>query len=102
MLVDGSQYSGGFGLLDSVNDRLVAEGALGSLLDIDIKTGKVTSIPLKGKLDSLSIDGNYVLYRKMLSDSQVGDELAAYDFSTGKSIELGKAERNYVFGQGVK
>jgi hypothetical protein len=102
ILVDGSKYGGNIRLLDSVGDRIIAEGADRSLLDISISTGKVLHYPINGSLDALSVDGQYVLYRKMIDESQVGAEIAAFNLSTGKSIDLGQIDRNYVFNQGVK
>jgi hypothetical protein len=102
MIVDGSKYGGNVTLLDNVGDRIVAEGADRSLLDISIASGKVRRFPINGRVDALSADGKYVLYRKMIGESQIGTEIAAFDLSTGKSIELGQIDNNYVFAQGVK
>jgi hypothetical protein len=101
-IVDGSKYGGNVKLLDSFGDRIVAEGADSSLLDINISTGKIRHFPINGMIEALSKDGRYVLYRKMVSDSQVGLEIAAFDLDTTKNIELGNIPKNYVFSQGVK
>lgn len=102
MIVDGSKYGGLVLLLDSVGDRIVAEGGDYSLLDINISTGKVRHFPIHGILDALSVDGKYVLYRKMLNDSLVGREIVAFDLDTTKIIELGIMPENYIFAQGIK
>ncbi|MEX2461158.1 MAG: hypothetical protein WD469_07625 [Paenibacillaceae bacterium] len=102
VIVDGSKYGGSVRLLDSVDDRIVAAGEDRSLLDISIATGQVHHYPINGMLDALSVDGKYVLYRKMVGDSQVGTGIAAFDLDSGKSIELGNMDKNYVFAQGVK
>jgi hypothetical protein len=102
ILVDGSKYGGYIRLLDSLDDRIIAEGADRSLLDISISTGKVLHYPINGMLDALSLDGQYVLYRKMIGDSVVGNEIAAFDLRSDKSIGLGQVDRSYVFNQGVK
>jgi hypothetical protein len=102
ILLDGSKYGGNILLLDSVGDRIIAAGADRSILDISISTGKVHHYPVNGHLDALSVDGQYVLYRKMIDDSQVGTEIAYFDLTSGKSIDLGQMEKNYVFTQGVK
>jgi hypothetical protein len=102
MLVDGSKYGGYIRLLDSVGDRIIAEGADRSLLDISISTGKILHYAINGYLDALSVDGQYVLYRKMIDESQVGTEIAAFDLNSEKSLDLGQMDKNYVFNQGVK
>ncbi|MBO9607512.1 MAG: hypothetical protein J7639_16240 [Paenibacillaceae bacterium] len=101
-LVEGAAYGGVVQLLDSAGDRIVAEGGDRSLLDINGASGSVKRFPVGGMLDALSVDGRYVLYRKMAGDALVGTELAAFDLETETTIELGQAPPNYVFAQRAK
>jgi hypothetical protein len=102
MIMDGSKYGGYITLLDSVGDKIVAEGGDRSLLEINITTGEVRHFAINAMPKALSVDGKYVLSRKMVDNANVGTELAAFDLNKGTSIELGAMPENFIFEQGIK
>jgi hypothetical protein len=101
ILVNGAIY-GNVMLLDSVGDRIIAQTQDYALLDINMAENKIKKIPINGDLIALSKEGRYVLYHDMLSDSQVGSKLLAYDLQTEHIISLGETPKDFIYNQGVK
>ena len=97
MLLDGEQY-GSVRVLDTVGTRVYAQGEDLSLIVMDSITREMKRFFLKGQIDAVSKDGNYVLYRKV-KDGYVLPELYVFDLLAAKAQPAGPVPDDYFFAR---